>query len=171
MKHLEHELGNLQLGRASSSLVENIDVFVPTYGMKQKMKELANIIAMDAQTIKIEPRDKGVVSAVEKSVYDAQLGLSPLNQGEHILIKVPPLTQERRQELTKIVSKMGEEAKIAVRNNRHEAMNLIKKFFQDKNISETEKDAREKEAEKLVRETNDNIDNHIKRKSEEVMKI
>lgn len=171
LDHLVDSFRTIQLGRASTGLVENIDVYVHSWGMTQKINQVANITIMDAQTIKIEPWDKKTVSDIEKWIYDAWLGFSPLNHGEYILIKVPPLTQERRKDMTKIVAKDGEEAKIALRNHRHESLRLLKTQFEAKEISETDKDIQEKNIDELIKAYNVRIDEMVKTKSEEIMTI
>jgi ribosome recycling factor len=107
--YFESELKALHMGRASAGLVEGIEVEA-SYGM-MKVPQIAHVTLMDAQTIKIEPRDKNELKHVEKAIYDANIGLSPQNEGTYILIKVPALTQERRIEITKQVKAMGEEIK------------------------------------------------------------
>lgn len=171
IKHLEEEFSRLQLGRASTGLVENIDVYIPEWDMKQKLNQLSNINIVDAQTIKIEPWDKGTVSKIEKWIYDSWLGFSPINQWDSILIKVPPLTKERRIELTKIVSKEWEESKVAIRNIRHEWLKEIKVEFDQKLISEDQKKAFEKQMDDLAKEFSTKIDVEVKNKSEDIMKI
>lgn len=171
IQHLEKTFAGFQLWRASTWIVENVSVFVASWGMEQKMNQIANITIIDAQTIRIEPRDKKIISDIEKGIYDANLGFTPLNHGEHVLIKVPPLTQERRQELTKLVSQDGEEAKISIRNHRHDAIKEIKKQFENKDISETEKGMLEKQVDEITKEFNSKIEQLVQHKSEEVMKI
>lgn len=141
--HLQSELQSLQIGRASGGLVENIDIYIPAYDMKQKLNQLANISVIDAQTIRIEAWDKSTISSIEKGIYDASIGLTPQNMGEYILIKIPALNQERRKELTKLVSKYGEENKIALRNVRQDILKGVKKDFDEKLLSEDQKKAHE----------------------------
>lgn len=126
---------------------------------------------MDAQTIKIEPYSKGDLKAIEKGIIESDLGFNPLNQGDYIMIKVPALTTERRQELTKIVHKEAEEAKVVVRNARHDARNELDKQFKAKEISENEKDATEKQIDELTKKYNEKIEELAKTKAEEVMKV
>ncbi len=171
VEHLSDSFRTIQLGRASTGLVENIDVYVHSWGMTQKISQVWNITIMDAQTIKIEPWDKKVISDIEKGIYDSWLGFSPLNHGDYILIKVPPLTQERRKDMTKIVAKDGEEAKIALRNHRHESLRALKTQFEAKEISETEKGIQEKNIDELIKEYNVRIDEMVKHKTEEIMTI
>lgn len=126
---------------------------------------------MDSQTIKIEPYSKNELKVIEKGIIDSDLGFNPLNQGDYIMIKIPALTTERRQELSKIVHKEGEEAKVALRNLRHESRNALDKQFKAKEISENEKDATEKNIDDLTKKYNEKIDELVKTKSEEVMKV
>ncbi len=171
IKHLENEFSSLQIWRASTGLIEWIDIFVPSRWMKQKLSQLANITIMDWQTIKIEAWDKSVISSIEKWVYDSWTWLTPVNQGTHILIKIPPLTQDRRKDLTKLVHKMWEESKIAIRNIRHDALKEIKKEFDEKTISEDQKKNLEKQSDDITKDFTTKIDSEIKNKSEEIMKI
>ena len=168
---LEQTFWQLHLWRASSGLVEHIDVFIPSWGMTQKINQIANIIIMDAQTIKIEPWDKSTLASIEKWIYDADLWFTPRNYGDHILISVPPLNQERRKELTKLVSKEWEETKIAIRNHRHDMRKIIETALKNEEISENEQTATEKQIDELTKKYNEMIDQHVKVKSEEIMKI
>lgn len=171
MQHLQQEFSTLQIGRASTGLVENIDVFIPAYGMTQKLPQLGNVSLMDSQTIRIEAWDKSTYSSIEKAIYDANIGLTPQNQGEYIMIKIPPLTTERRKELTKLVAKMGEESKVRLRNVRHDALDEIKKEFNEKLISEDQKKAYEGEMDDMTKDFAARIDTAVKAKSEDIMKV
>ncbi|HMT00707.1 MAG TPA: ribosome recycling factor [Candidatus Absconditabacterales bacterium] len=171
LQHLENELKSFQLGRANTSLIENVDIFIPSRNMKQKLNQMANISVIDAQTLKVECRDKSSLSSVEKGIYDANIGLTPQNLGEYIMIKIPPLTQERRKDLTKLVSKYAEDTKIGIRNIRQDSQKEIKKEFDEKKISEDQKKSLESEIDSLVKDFNTKIDTISKNKSEEIMKI
>lgn len=171
VSHLEWEFKTLQLWRASTWLVENIDVFIPSWWMNQKVNQVANIGIVDAQTLKIEPWDKSTLSSIEKAIFDSGLGLTPVNQWDYIIISVPALTKERRQELTKFVKKLGEDNKIALRNIRHDALNEVKKLHNDKEISEDEKANYESEINDLMKEYNTIVDDAVKSKSEEIMTV
>ncbi|USN56092.1 MAG: ribosome recycling factor [Candidatus Peribacteria bacterium] len=151
--------------------MENIDVYIHSWGSTQKLNQTANIGITDAHTIKIEPWDKSILGAIEKAIYDSGLGFTPLNQGEYIMIKVPPLTEERRRDLTKIVAKDGEEAKVAIRNHRHDARKTLDTKLKNEEISENEKNSTEKKVDELTKEYNDKIDHMVRAKSEEIMKI
>lgn len=171
VQHLQHEFSTLQIGRASTGLVENIDVFIPSYGMTQKLPQLGNVSLMDSQTIKIEAWDKSTYSSIEKAIYDANIGLTPQNQGEYIMIKIPPLTTERRKDLTKLVAKSGEEAKVGIRNVRHSMLDEVKKEFTEKVISEDQKKALEGQADDMAKEYASKIDGLVKAKSDDIMTV
>lgn len=168
--YLEKELKSLQVGRASAWLVENIDVNL-SYGWSLKIPQVWHVTVMDAQTIKIETWDKWELKNVEKAIYDSNSGLTPQNEWSYIMIKIPPLNQERRQEITKQVKSMWEEIKARIRLVRQDAMKDTKKQFDDKLIGEDAHKSNEKEIDSLVKTMNDNIDSIVKIKSEEIMKI
>jgi len=169
--HLEDVYMRLQLGRASSGLVSEIHVHVSSRGMDQSMSQIANISTIDPQTLKIEPWDKKVLQDIEKAIYDANIGLSPQNQGDYILVKVPQLTEERRKEMVKVVARDGEDAKITIRNHRHDARKTLDLQLKAEEISKDAKTGKEKEIDEITKKYNDEIDRMIKAKSEEVMKI
>lgn len=171
LSHLEHEFSSLQLGRASTALVENIDIYIPEWDMKQKLNQMWNITIMDSQTLKIECWDKNNISHIEKWIYDSGTWLTPQNMGEYIIISIPPLTTERRKDLTKIVAKAWEDAKVSIRKARQDGMNDIKKQLQDKEISENERDNLENEVDKYTKDYTNKIDSHVKNKSDEIMKV
>ena len=135
------------------------------------MNQVGNITTMDAQTLKIEPWDKKVLSDIEKAIYDADLWLTPQNQWDYIMIKVPPLTTERRKELSKVVSREWEDAKVWIRNHRHDARKKIDHLLEDEAISKNEKENAYQEIDEIAKEFNEMIDSHVKAKTEEVMKV
>ena len=159
----------MQVGRASAGLVENITVEA-SYG-PMKIPQIAHVTLMDGQTIKIEPWDKNEVKHVEKAIYDANVGLTPQNDGGYILVKVPALTQERRLEITKQVKAMGEDIKGRIRVTRQDAMKDNKTVFDNKEIGEDEKNRNEKEIDALTKSMNEKVDELVKNKSEEVMTV
>ena len=171
VNHLIDEFKHLQIWRASTGLVENIDIFVPNYWISQKLNQLANISILDSQTIKIEPWDKSIVSAIEKWIREANLWFNPLNQWDYLLIKIPPLTEERRKQLTKLVDKIWEDAKIAIRNIRHEWRNKIKNLFDEDQISEDEKRNLEKQLDEITKKFTQKIDELCQTKKEEILSI
>ncbi len=169
IQYFTGELKALQVGRASAWLVENITVEA-SYG-PMKIPQIAHVTLMDAQTIKIEPRDKNELKHVEKAIYDANVGLAPQNEGSYVIVRVPALTQDRRVEITKQVKAMGEEVKWRIRVARQDAMKDNKAIFDAKEIGEDESKRNEKEIDALVKTMNDKVDELVKNKSEEVMTI
>lgn len=167
--YFEWELKALQVGRASAGLVENITVEA-SYG-PMKIPQIAHVTLMDAQTIKIEPWDKNEVKHVEKAIYDANVGLTPQNDGGYILVKIPALTQDRRMEITKQVKAMGEDIKGRIRVTRQDAMKDNKTIFDNKEIGEDEKNRNEKDIDTLTKNMNEKVDELVHNKSEEVMKV
>ncbi len=169
IQYFETELKGLQVGRASTGLVENITVEA-SYG-PMKVPQIAHVTLMDAQTIKIEPRDKNELKHVEKAIYDANVWLTPQNEGSYVIVRIPALTQERRVEITKQVKAMGEEVKWRIRVARQDAMKNNKSIFDAKEIGEDESKRNEKDIDALVKIMNEKIDDLVKNKSEEVMTI
>lgn len=164
--HLHLEFSKLQVGRANPALVEG--VIVLAYGLPQPLRNVANVGVLDASTIKIDPWDKTLIKDVEKAISDASLGLNPQNMGDHLLIKVPTPTEERRKELAKTAKKLGEEAKIAVRTARQDQ---VKRLDADKALPE---DARKKAKEDLqaqIDSANKKIDELVAAKEKDVMKM
>ena len=168
-EHLKTEYAHLQIGRASSALVERI--FVEAYGVMQPLKAIANISVPDAKTIQIQPWDRGTLQSIEKAITLAEIGLNPQNDGIVIRLNVPALTEERRRDLTKVVSKMAEETKITVRNVRQEAMEQLKKMHKDAAITEDQWKHGEKKVQEVVDQINKEIDTSAKEKEGDIMKV
>lgn len=171
IQHLEWAFKHLQLWRASTWLVEEIHVHVTSWGMDQKLNQVANIGIIDPQTLKIEPWDKAVLADLEKAIYDANIWLTPLNQGDYLMIKIPMLTTERRQELTKVVARDGEDSKVAIRNKRHDARKQAELQFKSDDISENTRYSIENQVDDISKEFNEKVEHMVKAKSEEVMKV
>lgn len=169
-EYLLKEFSGLQLGRANSGLVENIS-FEAYPDMYQKVKDVASIIIMDSQTLKLEPRDKSVMGKMEKAVYDSWLGLTPMNQGDYLMIKIPALTTDRRKELVKFCEKLWEQQKISTRNIRQDAMKEGKKQLDEKLISEDQKKNWEIEVDAITKSAIEKIDHAVSAKSQDIMKV
>ena len=167
--HLHEDYASLQIGRASAALVER--VVVEAYGVTQPLKSIANISVPDAKTIQIQPWDRGTLQSIEKGIQLAEIGLNPQNDGVVIRLNIPALTEERRRELTKIVSKMAEEAKIGVRNVRHDAMEDVKKAQKASEITEDQLKQSEKVIQEKVDLANNEIESAAKQKEADVMKV
>ncbi len=161
------EFGGLQVGIASPALVENI--MVDSYGASQPLKSVASIGVEGGTTLLISPWDKGLLKAIEKAIIDdTSLGLSPQNDGVGIRLNIPPLTKERRQELTKVASKYGEESKVKIRKARQNAMDIIKS---DDDLSEDMQKLEEKNLQDLVTKVNKDIETSVKEKQASILKV
>ena len=169
LTHLLDEYSRLQVGRANPSLVEGISVEV--YGAAQPLKNLANISVPESKTLQIQPWDKSVVSAIEKAIQNSDLGLNPINNGNAILLNIPPLTEERRKELVKIVHQLAEEAKISIRNARQTAHSKFKSMHQAKEITEDDATGAEKKLQEKVDDYNQKVTDSAKAKEEAVMTV
>ncbi len=164
--HLKHELLGLRTGRATPAIVE--DISVEAYGSKQQLKSLASIAVADAKTITVEPWDKSVLAAVETAIRNSDLGINPVNDGSLIRLVLPDLTQDRRQELIKVLHKKLEEARIAVRKVREDVKKKIDNAEKNKEIAEDEKFKQNDDLEKMVKEYNDKIKEIGEEKEKEI---
>ncbi len=163
------ELGSIRTGRASVSLLDRI--YVDSYDQRMPLKQVATVSVPDARTVVVQPWDKSIIKDVERAIYQSGLGLTPTNDGNIIRINIPPLTEERRQELVKLVKKLAEEGKVAVRRVRGDANKNIKAAQKDGEISEDD-------AQRLMEKIQELTDNYIERvdalleaKEEEILEI
>jgi len=166
---LKKELAKLRTGRASTTLVDGIQV--DYYGAQTPVSQVANVTTLDARTIQIAPWEVSSLGAIEKAILAANIGLTPQNDGKLIRISIPPLTEERRKEMVKTVKKMGEETKISVRNHRREANDIVKKFEKSKEVSE---DDAKKYLDKIQTETDakiSSVDGVVTDKEKEIMTV
>ncbi len=169
LSHLNSEYGKLQVGRANPAMVETLTVDV--YGMAQPMKAVATISCPDPRTLQIQPWDKSNIAPIEKAVRESDLGLNPVNNGNAVMLNIPPLTEERRRDLVKVVKKLSEEAKISIRNGRQTAHTRFKELESNSEITEDDKYGAEKKLQEVVDEYNKKIDEAEKAKSEAVMTV
>jgi ribosome recycling factor len=164
LDHLHGEFSKLQTGRANPALIENISV--EAYGQRMEIKGVASISVLDARSIVIQPWDKSVLGAVEKGIQAANIGVNPVNDGVVVRLNFPPMTEERRIQITKIVSQLAEAAKISVRQERQKANDGSKDI-----ADENEKERVQKELQKLVDDANKRIEESAKKKDQEVMTV
>lgn len=154
LEHLRESLKSVRTGRASTGLVE--EIAVDYYGTETRLKDIASISTPDARTIQIDAWDKNAITAIERAIETSSLGLNPATNGGMVRLSIPPLTEERREELAKLVRQYAEEARISLRNIREKLMQDLKKLHQDKDLSDDEfnkkKGDLEKEVEKAVQE-------------------
>ncbi|MEN9722137.1 MAG: hypothetical protein RJB38_123 [Pseudomonadota bacterium] len=163
---LKGELAKLRTGRASAALLE--PVHVDYYGSSVPVNQVANVTTPDARTIQVTPWEQGTIGAIEKAILAANIGLTPQNDGKVIRISLPPMTEERRKEMVKVVKKMGEEAKVAIRNQRRDANDLVKK---DKSIPEDESKKQMDVIQKKTDEKTAEVDKVVATKEKEIMTI
>jgi ribosome recycling factor len=166
---LKHELQRLRTGRASTALVEHLKVNY--YGSDVPVSQVANIAVADSRSLTITPWEKNMVQAVEKAILASDLGLTPTTAGTVIRINLPPLTAERRKELSKHVSHEGENAKVAVRNIRRDAMHHVKELLKAKKITEDEERRAEDDVQKLTDKFVKDVDAVVKAKEDELMAL
>lgn len=166
---LQDDLSSIRAGKANPAIVSKIHV--SSYGGTIFLNQMANIFAQDNKTLVIEPWDKSSLKDIEKAIDKANLGINPLNDGRQIRIVFPPLTQDRRNDLAKQLSKFGEEAKVAVRNIRRDGNDRIKKLEKAKKISEDECKRAEQEIQKITDQEVLLIDQEVKRKEQEVKEV
>jgi ribosome recycling factor len=140
--HLSKELLKVRTGKASPNLVSGL--FVSYYGSDTPMNQVANVAAADARTIVIQPWEKSMIGPIERAIFEANLGVTPQNDGEVVRITIPPLTEERRRELVKVAKGMGEDAKVSIRSARKDLMDSIKQAVKDGYPEDAGKKAEEK---------------------------
>jgi len=160
------EFTTIRTGRASVSLVENIEV--ECYNTKMKLNQVANINIIEGRIIEIRPWDKSIVVNIEKAILNSPLGLTPINDGKIVKINVPALTEERKQELIKQISKIAENYRVAIRNERRNAVESLRQLEKEKKISEDEKFHSEQQLQKLTETCIKKIDELLEQKTKEV---
>ena len=166
---LERDYGKLRTGRATTSLVE--DIKVDYYGTPTPVKQLASVAVPDSRTGTIQPWDRGAFALVEKAILKSDLGLTPMNDGKLIRIAIPPLTEDRRKELTKVAKKYTEEAKVAIRNIRRDVNDGLKKLEKDKLLSEDELKKAMDDIQKITDSSVAKADIKAAAKEKEIMEI
>jgi len=164
-----NEFAGVRTGKASPSLVENI--MVEVYGSNMRIRELAGITTPEPRTLAIQPWDANSVHAIEKAIQKANLGLNPAVQGKLIRIFFPELSQERRQEFVKIIKKMAEDGRVAIRHVRRDAMEQLKKHAHDSGVTEDEEKQAEKDLQKLTDDYIGKIDQHLGHKEKEITTV
>ncbi len=165
----KNDLAKVRTGRAHAGLLDH--VMVDYYGTPTQINQVAKVTLLDARTIGVSPFEKKLVQAVEKAIRDADLGLNPAAMGETIRVPMPALTEERRRELTKVVHKEAEAAKVAVRNLRRDANNALKEALKKKDISENDERRAQDDVQKLTDRHIAEIDRLLKEKEAELMAV
>ena len=166
---MKGDFGTLRTGRASAALLENVRV--DYYGTATPINQLANIGAPEARTLEIRPWDKGVVAAVEKAILKSDLGLTPNNDGTVIRLQIPALTGDRRRDLIKVVRKMAEEYRVALRNERRDAVERLKKSQKAKEISEDDLASGEQDIQKMTDLYVKRVDELLASKERDILEV
>ena len=166
---MKGEFSTIRTGRASSTLLDGVKVAY--YGAETPLLQLAGISNPDSRTLEIKPYDISALAEIEKAIFSSNLGLTPQNDGKVVRVSFPPLTEERRKELVKVVKKMGEDAKIAVRSIRRDANYHIKKLEKAKEISEDDSKGGEQQIQKATDAIIVRIDELGRKKETELMEI
>ena len=165
LNNLGERFKTVRTGRANPSSLDK--VMVMYYGVPTPLRTLANVTVPEARQLLIKPFDKGALSGIEKAIYEANLGYTPNNDGESIRIVIPPLTEDRRKELVKMVKGMAEDAKVSVRNARHDSLELLK----DANLPEDEEKNIETEIQNSVNKYNKKIEELLDEKEKDLMSV
>jgi ribosome recycling factor len=166
---LRGELSKIRSGKATTALLDGIKV--DYYGNMTPINQVGNLNVLDAHTLSFTPWDKTVLNVVDKAILEANIGLNPVSDGTNLKIPIPPLNEERRKELVKLVKKFGEDAKIAIRNVRRDANDHLKREEKDKKISEDQLKDAESKTQKLTDEHTKIIDDILKHKEQEIMEV
>lgn len=166
---LRRDLASLKAGRANPAMLDRI--MVEYYGSETPLTQLANIAAPEPRVMTIQPWDSKSISMIEKAILKSDLGINPSNDGKLIRLIVPQLTEERRKDLVKVIRKMSEESKVAVRNTRRDAIDSLKKIKKDAKISEDELKKAEDEMQKSTDKAIKEIDKILEVKEKEIMEV
>lgn len=165
--HLRKELGSVRTGRASLVLLDGIKV--DYYGSMMPLSQVASLSIPDSRSIAIQPWDASIVPVIEKSILGSSLGLTPSHDGKVLRVTIPPLTEERRKDLARLVKKIGEDSRVVVRNYRREANEELKRQEKDGNLSEDDLRKAQEEIQKLTNQSIQKIDDILKNKEEEIL--
>jgi len=166
---LKNDLGKVRTGRAHTGIIDHVKV--DYYGSDVPIKQVANVTLADARTISVQPFEKKMVQAIEKAIRDSDLGVNPATSGDVIRIPMPPLTEERRKELVKVVRHEAENARVAVRNIRRDANDHLKKLLKDKQVSEDDERHAQTDVQKLTDRFIAEIDKVLATKESDLMAI
>ncbi len=165
----KNNLTKIRTGRANPALLDAVQV--DYYGSMMPISQVANVALLDARTISVQPWEKGMAAKIEKAIRDSDLGLNPAAMGDLIRVPMPPMSEERRKEMTKLVRHEGENAKIAIRNLRRDANEHVKKLVKDKLASEDDQKRSEADVQKVTDRHIAEIDTLVAAKEQEIMAV
>ena len=166
---VQHEFSSVRTGKASSALVENM--MVTAYGVQMSIKQLAGITTPDSRLLVLQAFDPANVQAIEKAIRESKIGISPVVDGKIIRLPIPELSEERRRELGKLIKKMAEDGRVAIRHVRRDALEAAKKLQKESKISEDDLAHAEKEIQKLTEQYIAEIDRHLELKEKDIMTV
>jgi len=166
---LKHDLAKIRTGRAHTGLLDHIQV--EYYGSMVPLSQVANVGLGDARTITVQPWEKKMLQVIEKAIRDSDLGLNPASQGDTLRVPMPPLTEERRREMTKVVKHEGENARVAVRNLRRDAIHQLKELLKKKEVSEDDERRAQDDVQKLTDRFVADIDKLVAEKEKELLTV
>jgi ribosome recycling factor len=165
----KNNLGKIRTGRANPALLDAVQV--EYYGSMVPLSQVANVALLDARTISVQPWEKGMGAKIEKAIRESDLGLNPASMGDLIRVPMPPMSEERRKEMTKLVKSEGEHAKVAVRNLRRDANEAVKKLVKDKDATEDDQKRSEADIQKMTDKRIAEIDQLIAAKEQDIMAV
>lgn len=168
LKHLQRELVKIRTGKASPAMLSGI--MVEYYGTPTPLQQVSNVGTSDSKTLTIQPWEKSMLGPIEQAIFAANLGLTPMNDGEFVRINIPPLTEERRKQLVKQAKGLGEEAKISLRSTRHKLMDAVKQAVKDGYPEDAGK-RKEDAADKLTHDYYDKVLEMVETKEKEILTI
>jgi ribosome recycling factor len=166
---LKNEFAGIRTGRANPALLDGIKVL--SYGTMVPLNQIAGVSVPESRLLLIQPWDKGVLGEIEKAIMKSDLGLTPANDGKVIRLPIPTLTEERRHDLVKVVKKMAEESKVAIRNIRRESNDEIKKLEKEKHISEDESKTAHNKVQEMTDKHITQLEELLKKKEKEIMEV
>ncbi len=165
----KNTLTKIRTGRANPAILDT--VLVDYYGSMLPLSQVANVSSLDARTLSVQPWEKPMAAKIEKAIRESDLGLNPASMGDLIRVPMPPMSEERRKEMTKLVRAEGENAKIAIRNLRRDANEAVKKLVKDKEISEDEQKRSEADVQKITDKEIASIDQLVAAKEQDIMAV
>ena len=165
----KNNLAKIRTGRASPGLLDSVQV--EYYGSMVPLSQVANVSLLDSRTLSVQPWEKGMGAKIEKAIRESDLGLNPASMGDLIRVPLPPMSEERRKEMTKLARNEGEAAKVAVRNLRRDANEHLKKLLKDKDISEDDERRSQDEVQKLTDRTISEIDRLVQGKEADILAV
>ena len=166
---MKRELASIRTGKATSSLLDGIQV--DYYGTMTPLSQVANISAPDPRLLVVQPWEKKLIPEIVKAIQKSDLGLNPQSDPNVVRLPIPPLTEERRRDLAKVVKKVGEEGKVAIRNIRRDSNDAFKKAEKDKDISEDESRKGQEQVQKITDDHIEKLDEMLKKKEQEIMEV